>query len=181
MKTTNLMWILCLSLSVTLAAVTVTTLGILDENRNLRKAIQTARTDLDRVGNEVKGLEEEKGNLTAELANQRDELDKAGNELADARETNSKTNEVAKPRPVKVRTFSGNQYLGQSWLGPTGVKEDPAPGLTTYEPVVFLDDSVKQGLVAYRTNVVEREVPQATTVNYNYPWVYYYPDRKSVV
>ena len=175
MKTTNLLWILCLSLSASLAAVTATMLRVLDENRNLRREIHTARADLDRVGDEVKALEEAKGNLTDELADQRDELDQAENELADAKEINSKTNEVAAPRPAKVRTFSGKQYLGMSWLVPTGVTKDTRSGMITYEPVLFLDDTVKQNLVTYQANVVERDVPPSTTVNYNYPWVYYYP------
>ena len=66
MKTTNLLWILCLSLSASLAAVTATMLRVLDENRNLRREIHTARADLDKVGDEVKALEEaqERGEVT---------------------------------------------------------------------------------------------------------------------
>jgi len=177
MKTTNLLWTICISLGVAVAAVAATLVGVFEENRNLRQEIRIAQADAQRVADELQGLEAEKGDLTAELSDKRDELQKAQSELADAKETQSRTNEVAAssatPRPVKVRTYLGNQYLGMSWLIPSGVSRNPKSGAVTYEPVLVLDESLKQNLVTYKTNVIEREV--AATVNYNYPWTYYYP------
>ena len=175
MKTTDLLWVICISLGITVAAVAATMVGLFQDNRNLRREIASARAELGRVGAERKELEAEKGELNAELANQRDELQKAESDLADAKEPNPTTNAVAAPRPVKVRTFLANQYVGMSWLVPSGASKDARTGVVTYEPVVLLDDSVRQNLVTYKTNVVEREVSRATTVNYNYPWFYYYP------
>jgi len=175
MNTTNLLWIICISLGVAVAAVAATMVGLLEDNRNLRREIGTARSELKRVGEEVKELDAEKGDLNAELASQRDELQKAESDLADAKETNSMTNAAPTPRPVKVRTYLANQYVGMSWLVPSGLSKDPKTGVVTYEPILVLEDSVRQNLVSYKTNVVEREVSGYTTVNYNYPWVYYYP------
>ncbi len=177
MRTTNLLWTICISLGVGVAAVAATLVGVFEENRNLRREIRIAQADAQRVADELQGLEAEKGDLTAELSDKRDELQKAQSELADVKETQSRTKEVAAssatPRPIKVRTYLGNQYLGMSWLIPSGVSRDAKSGAVTYEPVLVLDDSIKQNLVTYKTNVIEREV--ATTVNYSYPWTYYYP------
>jgi len=162
-------------MGVAVAAVAATLVGVLDENRMLRREIEKARADVLKAADQIKGLEAEKGDMIVELTGQRDERQRAEDERAETKEAASKTNEIAAPRPVKVRTFLGNQYVGMSWLVPSGVSKDPRTGALTYEPVLILDESLRQNLVTYRTNVVEREVSRATTVNYNYPWIYYYP------
>ncbi len=177
MKTTNLT--VCILLTVGFAAVAATLRGIYDDNRRLLTEIQTLRADLQRGAEEIKQLENQKADLAVELASKRDQLQDAQTEPAEASEANSRTNEVVvspwTPRPVKVRTFLDNRYVGMSWLAPSGISKDPKTGAVTYEPVLVLDETVKQSLVVYKTNVVEREVARSTTVNYNYPWPGYYP------
>ena len=179
MKTTNLLWTVCILLTVGFAVVAAALRGIYDDNRRLLTEIHTLRTDSQRAAEEIKQLENRKADLAAELASKRDPLPEAQTEPAEARETNTRTNEFvvspSTPRPVKVRTFLDNRYVGMSWLAPSGVSKDPKTGAVTYEPVVVLDETVKQSLVVYQTNVVEREVARSTTVNYNYPWPGYYP------
>src|SRR5437879_1378999 len=178
MKTTNLLWTVCILLTVGFAAVAATLRGIYEDNRRLLTEIQTLRADLQRAAEEIKQLENLRADLAAELASKRDQLQDAQTEPAEARETNIRTNEVvvspSTPRPVRVRTFLGNRYVGMSWLAPSGISKDPKTGAVTYEPVLVLDETVKQSLVVYETNVVEREVARSTTVNYNYPWPGYY-------
>ena len=179
MKTTNLLWTVCILLTVGFAAVAATLRGIYDDNRRLLAEIQALRADSQRAAEEIKQLENQKADLAAELASKRDQLQDAQTEPLEAKETNIRTNEVvvspSTPRPVRVRTFLGNRYVGMSWLAPSGISKDPKTGAVTYEPVVVLDETVKQSLVVYKTNVVEREVARSTTVNYNYPWPGYYP------
>ena len=179
MKTTNLLWTVCILLTVGFAAVATTLRGIYDDNRRLLAETHTLRADLQRAAEEIKQLENQKADFAAELASKRDPLPDAQTEPAEARETNIRTNEVvvspSTPRPVRVRTFLGNRYVGMSWLAPSGISKDPKTGAVTYEPVLVLDETVKQSLVVYKTNVVEREVARSTTVNYNYPWPGYYP------
>ena len=173
MKTTNLLCVICICLGVAVAAVSAAFVGVLDESRGLRRQLEAGRTELRRVADKIEDLKAQKNDLTGELAKQRDERPKPESELPEAKE--SKTNQIPMPRPVKVRTFLGNQCVGMSWLVPSGVSKDPKSGAVTYEPILILDESVRQYLVTWRTNVVEREVAQSTTLNYNYPWVYYYP------
>jgi len=174
MKTTNLLWTVCILLMVGFAAVAATLRGIYDDNRRLLAEIQALRADSQRAAEEIKQLENQKADLAAELASKRDQLQDAQTEPAEAKETNIRTNEVvvspSTPRPVRVRTFLGNRYVGMSWLAPSGISKNPKTGAVTYEPVLVLDETVKQSLVVYETNVVEREVARSTTVNYNYPW-----------
>lgn len=177
MKTTKLLWTLCISLTVAMTFIATAMVGVFQENRDLRREMQSSRADLERVSGDLGTEKSRKDELAAQLEQKCGELQQAERDLADAREPVSRPNDSggAVPRPVKIRTFLGNQYVGMGWLVSSGASKDPKTGLVTYEPILFLDETAKQNLVNYKTNVVEREVARATTVNYNYPWTYYYP------
>jgi hypothetical protein len=177
MKTTKLLWTLCMSLGIAVAVIATGMVGVFQENRDLRREVQSSRAELDRLTGDLGTVRGKKDELAAQLEQKCGELQERERDLADAQETRTRTNDTggAVPRPAKIRTFLGNQYVGMGWLVSSGVTKDPKTGLVTYEPIVFLDDTAKQNLVNFKTNVVEREVARATTVNYNYPWLYYYP------
>ena len=179
MKTTNPLLITRICLGVVAAAMAVAIPAMLERSHSQRRETQALRADLRRASDDIQRLEEEKAGVSAELARDRDQLQQLETELACAQEDKSTAKEEAAPptppRPVKIRAYLGNQCVGMGWLVSSGVSKDPNTGAVTYEPVVILDEAIKQNFVTYRTNFVEREVSRSTTVNYNYPWVYYYP------
>lgn len=84
---------------------------------------------------------------------------------------------IQAPKPFKVDTYLGRDSLGEAWLIPRNFTQDPETGRVSYQPVLVLDEKLKEKFTVYvqQTNYVETPVP--TTVNYNYtpPQTYYYP------
>src|SRR5439155_22526547 len=118
MKTTNLLWTVCILLTVGFAAVATTLRGIYDDNRRLLAETHTLRADLQRAAKELKQLENQKADFAAELASKRDPLPDAQTEAAEAMETNIRTNEVvvyaSTARHVGVVTVLGQRSVGMS-------------------------------------------------------------------
>lgn len=176
---TNLLGTLCIALGLGVAAVAAVTVGVYQDNRGLRRELQSARGDRDRVDAQLGAAEGRKRELAAQLEAKSGELEQAERDLADAKDAADRETAapppatLAPPRPAKIRVFSGNQNIGTGWLVYSGGAKDARSGQAIYEPILLLDDASRQVLA--KTNVVEREVARSTTVNYNYPWLYYYP------
>jgi hypothetical protein len=152
--------------TVAVVSATVTVLVLLD-NRQLRREVQEARRESDQALSDARRLADERSDLRA----QGEQLKSAQAELAALR-SSAASNAPAAPVALaafRARTFLGQQCLGQAWIVPGPSAKDPATGQFGREPLVLLDESMRNQVGATRTNVVEREVARATTVNYNYP------------
>jgi hypothetical protein len=146
---------------------------LLMDNRELRSELRDVRTQLERSGEEVRGLKEERQLTRESIEVQRERMETMSAELAalssaaDERETVR-----AVPRSYRVRAFMGQQEVGMGWMVASQVSSNGVTGQLTYEPVIVLDEAVRQRVGVTQTNVVEREVTKSTTVNYNYPYQY---------
>jgi hypothetical protein len=148
------------------------------ENRALRAELQGLREEAYQATAEAGRLRTESAQASEERVSLRARLTQLEREAAQApaEATNPPALVMtgASPRALRIRTYLGSQPVGSSWLVPTPTRTNSATGQTTYEPVVVLDESARGSLVAYKTNVVERDVYRATTVNHHYPWGYPY-------
>jgi hypothetical protein len=146
---------------------------LLVDNRELRLELRDVRTHLERAGDEVRELKEERHLTQESIDVQRERMETMSAELAALSSAAVERETVrAVPRSYRVRAFMGQQEVGMGWMVASQVSSNGANGQLTYEPVIVLDDAVRQRVGVTQTNVVEREVSKATTVNYNYPYNY---------
>jgi hypothetical protein len=149
---------------------------LLVENRELRSDVGVLRAELDQARVEVRASSEEREAASAELAAQRERVEGLSAALALLEGAAKEARESATVRmPVqshRVRAYLGNQQVGMAWFVPNQLRTNAVDGRVSYEPVIVLDESVRGQVGFTRTNVVEREVSRATTVNYHVPQVY---------
>jgi hypothetical protein len=170
MKLRNLTLLLAASLGTVALACAVVTVATLLDNRQLRREIREARLE----GNRAAAEAQRNGDQDRELAAREEQLRNVEAELAELRSraiTNAPA-PAAAARPVRVRTYLGQRYLGLAWIVPGQAAKDPATGQMAYEPVVLMDESIREAVGVSKTNIVEREVVRPTTVNYNYSYPY---------
>jgi hypothetical protein len=170
MKLRNLTLLLAAGLGTVTVASTVVTVATLLDNRQLRREVREARLEGNRAAAEARRQEEQ----DREVAARDEQLRNRETELAElqSRATNNAPAPAAAARPVRVRTYLGQRYLGLAWIVPGQAAKDPATGQMAYEPVVLMDESIREAVGVSKTNVVEREVVRPTTVNYNYSYPY---------
>jgi len=179
MKTNNLLTTAGVCLTIFTSSLVLIAVVVVQDNRELRKELRALRTDLQESRTAVGQLRQETDDATAQLVAKRDELEELEEELARSRPAHPKSAETAAastaPRAFRVRTYLGGRFIGMAWMVPSPLPKDAESGQVSYEPVLVLDESLKSNLESRPTNVVDREVSRATTVNYNYAYPYYYP------
>jgi hypothetical protein len=158
--------------------VTVTLLVELRSNRDLRaasvkmeaelraaqKTLHTLRADNQEIAKQLAVSQEASGLLQTRIL----EIEAAGG-------NNSET-ATAPPivAPYQVQAYLGQTYLGQAWIIPRNFRMDAKAKRYVYEPVVWLDENLRDGIAVHHTNVVEREVETAYVNNSYYPQPVYY-------
>ena len=176
MKIRDLTILLATSFGAIATVSTIVTVMVLLDNRELRQDMRDMRQSWNAATGESQQLKQERSEAESAFSAQGERLKKVEAELA-ALKSSLPTNgpaSVGTPRAYRAPVFLGQQFLGQGWVAPGQAAKDPNTGQVSYEPVVLLDPSVRAGIAAGKTNVIEREVPTPTTVNYNYPYPYYY-------
>ena len=156
------------------AASTIVTVVVVFDNRGLRQEMRDLRRSWDVAAGESRQLKLERSETESAFSAQGERLRQLEAELA-AVTSRLSTNAPSVPQPARAYrapVFLGQQYLGQGWVAPSQTAPDLNAGQVRYEPVVLLDPSVRAGIAAGKTNVIEREVAAPTTVNYNYPYPY---------
>jgi len=155
---------------------TIVTVVVLLDNRGLRQETRDLRQHWDTVAGESRQLKLERIETESAFSAQGERLKQVEAELAAIR-SSLLTNAPPAPQAARAHraaVFLGQQYLGQGWVAPGQTATDPNTGQARYEPVVVLDPSIRAGIAAGKTNVIEREAAIPTTVNYNYPYPYSY-------
>jgi outer membrane murein-binding lipoprotein Lpp len=146
------------------------------ENRELRSDLRSLRAELDQVRAEGRQWTEAREAASADLATARERVEELSKEVALLKEEGEKQSEAVTVRlPLqshRVRAYLGNQQVGMGWLVPHQFRTNAVDGQVGYEPVIVLDESVREKVGVTQTNVVERDVSRATTVNYNYQPAY---------
>ncbi|HKS37215.1 MAG TPA: hypothetical protein VJW76_08510 [Verrucomicrobiae bacterium] len=179
MKIKNLLAVVGVGFTILSSSLIVIAVVVVQDNRELRTELRAVRADLNEARAEAGQVREEAAVATAELASKHDQVEGLEEELATAKAANLKASSAAErspaPRAYRVRTYLGSRYIGMAWMVPSPLPKDAESGQVAYEPVLVLDESVKSNFELRTTNVVEREVSRATTVNYNYAYPYYYP------
>ena len=160
------------------AASTIVTVVVWLDNRGLREEMRDLRQNWSAVSGESLQLKQERAETETAFSTQGERLKQLEAELAAVRAGIATNSPSLAPvaRAYRAPVFLGQTCLGQGWIAPRQTATDPSTGEARYEPVVLLDASVRAGLAAGKTNVIEREVATPTTVNYNYPspYPYYY-------
>lgn len=178
MKTRNLLTTAAVCLTILTSSLVLIAVVVVQDNRELRQELRALRTDLQEARTDVGQSRQETDDATAKLAAKRDELEVMEEEFATST-ANAKAADTAAAsaalRAYRVRTYLGGRYIGMAWMVPSPLPKDAESGKVAYEPVLVLDESMKSNFELRTTNVVEREVSRATTVNYNYAYPYYYP------
>lgn len=179
MKTKSLLATIGVCLTILTSTLVLIAVVVVQDNRELRRELRTLRADLHRASTEVGQWRAETADATTQLAAKHDELEQLEEAVASSKAASSKaSDDVAAstaPRACRVRAYLGSQYLGMAWMVPSALPKDAESGRVLYEPVLVLDESLNSKFASHRTDVVEREVSRATTVNYNYAYPYYYP------
>jgi hypothetical protein len=143
------------------------------ENRGMQSDRQLIGSEQDQAQSQTLEWTQEQEAAKAELRARVEELSA---ELLALKEAMQEPAEVMSVRlPVqshRVRVFLGNQEVGMGWFVPHNIRTNVANGQVGYEPVIVLDEAVREQVGVTRTNVVEREVSRPMTVHYNYQQAY---------
>lgn len=167
-------------LCVCCAAVSVAVSGLLvaayranrdlrEDNRKLSAALRDVQVKLDAVL-------AEKSETARQLALVRDSSENLEARLVEIEAARAAEAEAPPPvvAPYQVQAYLGQQSLGWVWIVPRNFRRDTNTQRYVYEPVVWLDESLRRNFVSYQTNVVEREVETAYINNSYYPQPIYY-------
>jgi len=74
--------------------------------------------------------------------------------------------------PYQAQAYLGKKPIGWVWIVPQNLRMDTNAQRYVYEPIVWMDESLRKQFVTHHTNIVEREVE---TVNYVTPTYYSEP------
>jgi hypothetical protein len=135
-----------------------------EQNQELSAQISTLAADKARLETTLQTQAAANKTLQEQLEQQRPEIQTA-------------PEPVPPPKPFRVPTYLGRELLGDAWLVPRNFAQDPETGRVSYEPVILLDEKLRERFTArvYETNYVAQPVPVADTGNYIPPNNYYYP------
>ena len=175
MKIRDLTILLATSFGTIAAASMIVTVVLVFDNRGLRQEMRDLRRSWDTAAGESQRLKLERSETENAFTAQGERLKQIEAELVAVR-SSVLTNAASAPQPARAHraaVYLGQQYLGQGWVAPGQAATDPNTGQVRHAPIVLLDPAVRAGIAAGKTNVVEREVASATTVNHNYPYPYY--------
>ncbi|MCU0771448.1 MAG: hypothetical protein MUE94_06720 [Verrucomicrobia bacterium] len=114
--------------------------------------------------------------LTAERARATDQLTTLAARETELRKRVASLESAAQtlPRPYRVRTFVGQDPVGEAWMVPHNVTRDAESGRYAFEPVLVIDESARRHFTQYQTNVVEREVFRTEIHENDYVYPFYY-------
>lgn len=148
---------------------------LLIENRDLRSEARSVRAELSRIQEDAREWTAERELASAELAAQRERVEELSAALASlSNEQTAPASEGSVRLPVqshRVRAYLGNKDVGMAWLVPNRMRTNAVDGQVSYEPVIVLDDAVRQRVGVTQPEMPAREVSRSTTVNY-YPQLY---------
>lgn len=141
-------------------------------NEKLQGELRAAQDGLDVLRAENRTISEDLARIRSSFEESQARLLEANASMAAA---------VSNLPPVipsyRANTFIGQTFLGQAWVIPHNVRMDTNTQRYIYDPVVLLDESLRNSLVVHHTNVVEYPVETQTSYNYNntyYPTPIYY-------
>jgi hypothetical protein len=164
-------WLIILTLLLA-ALATGTTLALAWQHRQNR---ELARAN-DRLQQELRQSQEAVSALTLERTGTVEQLailTDREKELSKRVESLEATSQTV-PRPYRVRTFLGQDHVGQAWMMPHNLTRDPESGRYTFEPVLVIDESARHHFTERHTNVVEREVYRTEIYEDRVAYPYYY-------
>jgi hypothetical protein len=141
------------------------------EQRQLQSDQQSLRTELEQARTQAREWTEERETMNAELVGQRARVEELSSEVMSLREATAGAEQEMVRLPVqshRVRAYLGNQQVGMGWLVPHQMRTNKIDGRVSYEPVIVLDESVRQRVAGARTEPVEPEPQRPTSVTYNY-------------
>jgi hypothetical protein len=134
---------------------------------------QAPSSEVNQSQNDALERTEEREATKAELRARVEELTAEVSALKEAAQESAEGMSLRLPvQSHRVRVFLGNEQVGMGWFVPHNIRTNVANGQVGYEPVIVLDEAVREQVGVTRTHVVEREVSRPTTVNYNYQQAY---------
>jgi hypothetical protein len=143
------------------------------EDRERQSDRQLPSSEANQAQSDALEWTEEQEAAKAELRARVEELSAEVLALKEAAQESAEAKSIRLPvQSHRVRVFLGNQEVGMGWFVPHNIRTNVANGQVGYEPVIVLDEGVREQVGVTRTNVVEREVSRPTTVNYNYQQAY---------
>ena len=164
-------------LAVVSVALSVLLVGGFRLHREVRDANQKLQTELRAAQTRADTLQGEKQKMAADLAVAQglSEALKARLQEIEAANTTAPAGPPPVIPPLRADAYLGQRWLGQAWVLARNIRVDTNTQRYVYEPVVSLDESLRDDFVV--TNVVEREIATQTSYNYNntyYPHPLYY-------
>jgi hypothetical protein len=146
--------------------------------RDLQDANQRLQRELNAAEARLEVLQAEKTETANQLALAHGETEEFKARMAEieAAKTTEAESEAGAPvvAPYQAQAFLGQKPLGRVWIIPQNLRKDTNSQRYVYEPVVWMDESLRKQFVTHHTNVVEREVESRTYVNSYYPQPAYY-------
>lgn len=165
----------CVAGSLGLAAGLHVNRGVREANRKLAAELREAQSRMD-------ALQAEKRETARQLALARESAESLQNHMAEMEAAKKVESEAPPPvaSPYQAQAYLGQESLGWAWIVPRNYRKDTNTQRYVYEPVIWLDESMRKNFVVHHTNVVERDIETHTYFNNTYYpqpayYGYYYP------
>jgi len=148
--------------------------------RNLRQASQKMEADLRAARTTADALLAEKQEMARQLQVFQELTENLQSQITDlSTDTPSESGSEGNPpivAPYQAQAYLGKLPLGWVWIIPQNLHKDTNTQRYVYQPVVWLDESLRKQFVTHHTNVVEREIATQSYFNTTYypEPVYYY-------
>lgn len=150
----------------------------LHANRDLRASNRALETELRVAQKTLEALRKENQEIAEQLAKTQDASAVLQKRIAEIEADGAKDSEAPMAPPVvapyQVPAYLGQTYLGPAWVVPRNFRMDTNAQRYVYEPVVWLDENLRNNFVVHHTNVVEREVETTYVQNSYYPQPLYF-------
>jgi len=164
-------------LIVVCAALGAVLFGQFQSNRSLREANEEMRNALRAAQSAAEALSAGHQEVLAQMAQAQSRSEELAARIAqfEMAGTTAATGSAPDLAPYQANAFLGRDWLGTAWIIPRNVRLDTNTQRYVYEPVVWLDERLRDSFVKHHTNVVEREIETQTTYNTTYyPTPVYY-------
>jgi hypothetical protein len=164
------MWVVIVIAALTVGLVAI---GVLIDNRQLRRDTRDLRADLNAARTEATDLKTDRELIEAELRAHRDSVESLSAQVAELKQRiePKPTPAATRQQAFRIPIYLDNRQLSQGWLLP-GRTSTNAAGQTVYEPVVVLDPSARTALTSSAAKPAQASTPASVTVNHNYPGWY---------
>lgn len=142
-------------------------------NRDLRAASRKLETELRVAQKTLDALHAKNQEIAKQLAQSQDASASLQKRIGEIETDGAKNSDVPAALPVvapyQVPAYLGQTYLGPAWVIPRNFRMDTNAQRYVYEPVIWLDENLRNNFVVQHTNVVEREVETTYVHNSYYP------------